>query len=177
MELVFTLSSWTMKFATAAAVLATANAFTIHPNHHGSASLTTLRMSTTDTPKTPTKKEDRLRFMKSNQFYRKGFKEVRDNVEKTMQEQFKSELVDDLKQNNYVIERDGVKVYLAKVNVLVQFVLCEYLWIHLSPIHTLSRILDSVGVLKGALPWPMKQSNTFRTRGCTLPMNSFTILK
>ena len=76
---------------------------------------TSLEMSTTEESKTPTKKEDRLRFMKTNQFYRKGFKEVREDVENTMQEQFKSELVDDLKESNYVIERNGVKVYLAKV--------------------------------------------------------------
>jgi 4-hydroxy-3-methylbut-2-enyl diphosphate reductase len=76
-------------------------------------------MSTTEeqkeTKKSSTKKEDRLRMMKSPQFYRKGFKEVRDQVEDTMQNQFKSTLVEDLKQNNYLLERDGVKVYLAKV--------------------------------------------------------------
>jgi 4-hydroxy-3-methylbut-2-enyl diphosphate reductase len=53
--------------------------------------------------------------MKSNQFYRKGFKEVREDVEQTMQNQFKSDVVDELKSNNYVIERDGVRVHLAKV--------------------------------------------------------------
>jgi len=52
--------------------------------------------------------------MKSDQFYRKGFKEVRDDVEDVMQDQFKSELVDDLKSSNYVVERDGVRVHLAK---------------------------------------------------------------
>ena len=61
------------------------------------------------------KKEARLQMMKSKQFHRRGFKEVRDDVEKTMETQFKSELVEDLKGSNYVIERDGVKVYLAKV--------------------------------------------------------------
>ena len=62
-----------------------------------------------------TKKDERLRMMKSDQFYRKGFKEVREDVESVMEEQFQSELVDDLKGNNYVIEREGVKVHLAKV--------------------------------------------------------------
>ena len=61
------------------------------------------------------KKDERLRLMKSDQFFRKGFKEVREDVEDTMQEQFKSEIVDDLKESNYVMEREGVKVYLAKV--------------------------------------------------------------
>ena len=71
--------------------------------------------STSDLDRKPTKKDERLRMMKSDQFYRKGFKEVRSDVEDVMEEQFKSELVDDLKSNNYVIERDGVKVHLAKV--------------------------------------------------------------
>ena len=53
--------------------------------------------------------------MKSKQFYRQGFKEVRENVEEVMESQFKSSIVDDLKSSNYVMERDGVKVYLAKV--------------------------------------------------------------
>jgi hypothetical protein len=64
-----------------------------------------------------TKKDDRLRFMKSDQFYRKGFKEVRSSVEEVMGEQFKSSTVDELKSSNYVMQRDGVKVYLAKVRV------------------------------------------------------------
>eukprot|EP00563_Minutocellus_polymorphus_P001175 CAMPEP_0181042504 /NCGR_PEP_ID=MMETSP1070-20121207/12186_1 /TAXON_ID=265543 /ORGANISM="Minutocellus polymorphus, Strain NH13" /LENGTH=472 /DNA_ID=CAMNT_0023120723 /DNA_START=86 /DNA_END=1504 /DNA_ORIENTATION=- len=61
-----------------------------------------------------TKKDERLRMMKSDQFYRKGFKEVRTDVEDVMEDQFKSELVDDLKASNYVVEREGVTVHLAK---------------------------------------------------------------
>lgn len=61
------------------------------------------------------KKAERLRFMKSEQFHRQGFKEVREKVETTMGEQFESTLVKDLKSSNYVVERDGVKVHLAKV--------------------------------------------------------------
>lgn len=53
--------------------------------------------------------------MKSDQFYRKGFKEVRESVEDTMDTQFKSEIVNDLKSSNYVMEKDGFKIYLAKV--------------------------------------------------------------
>jgi len=56
--------------------------------------------------------------MKSKRFYRQGFKEVRESVEDTMGSQFKSDIVDDLKGNNYVMERDNVKVYLAKVCVV-----------------------------------------------------------
>lgn len=59
------------------------------------------------------KKNKRLQFMKSENFYRNGFKEVRKDVEGTMEEQFKSKLVDELKSNQFVIERDGVKVHLA----------------------------------------------------------------
>lgn len=62
-----------------------------------------------------TKKDDRLRFMKSENFYRQGFKEVRESVESVMSEQFKSSTVDELKSSNYAMERDGVKVFLAKV--------------------------------------------------------------
>jgi len=52
--------------------------------------------------------------MKSEQFHRRGFKEVRDKVENTITDQYQSEVVDDLKASNYVIERDNVKVHLAK---------------------------------------------------------------
>lgn len=61
------------------------------------------------------KKDDRLRMMKSDQFYRRGFKEVREDVEDVMEDQFKSKLVDEMKTSNYVVEREGVKVHLAKV--------------------------------------------------------------
>jgi 4-hydroxy-3-methylbut-2-enyl diphosphate reductase len=62
------------------------------------------------------KKEDRLNFMKSKQFHRRGFKEVREKVEQDIEQQFQSPLVNDMKTSNYVIERpeEGVKVYLAK---------------------------------------------------------------
>jgi 4-hydroxy-3-methylbut-2-en-1-yl diphosphate reductase len=62
-----------------------------------------------------TKKEKRLEYMQSDKFYRKGFKEVRESVENVMGSQFKSSTVDELKSSNYMMERDGVKVYLAKV--------------------------------------------------------------
>jgi 4-hydroxy-3-methylbut-2-enyl diphosphate reductase len=61
------------------------------------------------------KKGDRLSFMKNERFHRRGFKEVRDQVEASIQEQYQSPLVNDMKESNYLIEKDGVKVYLAKV--------------------------------------------------------------
>ncbi len=56
--------------------------------------------------------------MKSERFHRQGFKDVRGQVEASMKDQFKSPLVDEMRSDdkNYVLERDGVKVYLAKVN-------------------------------------------------------------
>jgi len=60
------------------------------------------------------KKEDRLAFMKNPQYHRKGFKDVRPQVESTMEEQYKADLVEDLKTNNYKVEKDGVTMYLAK---------------------------------------------------------------
>lgn len=71
--------------------------------------------STAEEQRAPTKKEERLRMMKSERFHRKGFKEVRDVVEQNMQEQFQSSIVKDLRESNYLMEKDGVKVYLAKV--------------------------------------------------------------
>jgi 4-hydroxy-3-methylbut-2-enyl diphosphate reductase len=61
-----------------------------------------------------TKKADRLSFMKDENFYRRGFKEVREKVEANVEEQYTSELVGELKSSNYVLEKDGVKIYLAK---------------------------------------------------------------
>ena len=55
--------------------------------------------------------------MKSDQFHRRGFKEVREKVESDIEEQFNAQLVEDLKESNYVLDKTdevGVKVYLAK---------------------------------------------------------------
>ncbi|VEU38130.1 unnamed protein product [Pseudo-nitzschia multistriata] len=60
------------------------------------------------------KKGDRLEFMKNPQYHRRGFKDVREKVEETMEEQYKSDLVEDLKSNNFLMEKEGVKMYLAK---------------------------------------------------------------
>ncbi|KAL9190284.1 hypothetical protein ACHAXT_007495 [Thalassiosira profunda] len=112
-----------MKFSTesvlaVAALVAAAEAFApSHPAPHR-ANVRPLAMSSTaDAPtgeKKPTKKEKRLQYMKAPDFHRRGFKEVRENVEKSMGEQFKSGLVDELKSNDFVIEKDGVRVHLAK---------------------------------------------------------------
>ena len=117
----------TMKFSTATVVAVTAfvsstgtYAFTpsITQQQHKIRSAPTLSMSAveeaTTEKKSPTKKEKRLQYMKTDQFHRKGFKDVREKVDKNMGEQFKSSLVDELKGNNFVIEKDGVKVHLAK---------------------------------------------------------------
>lgn len=71
--------------------------------------------TTTEEQRKATKKDERLRMMKSKNFHRQGFKDVRTDVESTMQEQFQSTVVKDLRESNFLMERDGVKVYLAKV--------------------------------------------------------------
>eukprot|EP00540_Astrosyne_radiata_P007200 CAMPEP_0116868100 /NCGR_PEP_ID=MMETSP0418-20121206/26996_1 /TAXON_ID=1158023 /ORGANISM="Astrosyne radiata, Strain 13vi08-1A" /LENGTH=447 /DNA_ID=CAMNT_0004504007 /DNA_START=118 /DNA_END=1461 /DNA_ORIENTATION=- len=63
---------------------------------------------------TQSKKKERLRLMRDKQFHRQGFKEQRDEVEKTMDNEYQSALVKDLRSNQYVMERDGVRVHLAK---------------------------------------------------------------
>jgi 4-hydroxy-3-methylbut-2-enyl diphosphate reductase len=125
-----------MKFTTATVVglyfAGTASAFspiqsrtTFRP---ASFTTTTLHQSTETEPSSAveeqrrrTKKADRLDFMKNDQFHRRGFKEVRDKVEADVQQQYTSELVGELKSSNYVVDKDGVKVYLAKV--------CYVMWI------------------------------------------------
>lgn len=112
-----------MKFPTASVVAVLcistgSHAFTPSITQQRTKALTTrVSMSSTEAPpseKKPTKKEKRLEYMKTDQFHRRGFKEVRENVENLMGQQFKSPLVDELKSNNFVIEKDGVTVHLAK---------------------------------------------------------------
>lgn len=109
-----------MKFSTSSvlAVLALAgSAAAFAPSaKHLQRITSSLSMSTevAEENKKVTKKEKRLKFMKTESFHRRGFKEVREGVEKSMEEQFKSQLVDELTSNDFVIEKDGVKVYLAK---------------------------------------------------------------
>jgi 4-hydroxy-3-methylbut-2-enyl diphosphate reductase len=108
-----------MKF-TAASVMAVA-AFVATGSHaftpsHNIQRVRPLSMSTAEAieERKPTKKEKRLEYIKSPTFHRQGFKDVRENVEKSMGEQFKSGLVDELKSNNFVVKKDGVTVHLAK---------------------------------------------------------------
>lgn len=104
-----------MKFCGAAVLaIAATNAAAFAPQVSIQRSATALHSTTEESAKPRTKKEDRLSFMKSEQFHRRGFKEVRDSVEDTITKQYQSPLVDDLKSSNYVIEKEGVKVYLAK---------------------------------------------------------------
>lgn len=67
----------------------------------------------TEPEEVKSKKMQRLAFMKSDQFFRHGFKEVRGDVEEVMEDQFKSTLVDEMKENQFLIKRDGVTVHLA----------------------------------------------------------------
>ena len=94
----------------------------VGPSRHirPSSALSSTAEETAVEEKKPSKKDDRLRMMKSEQFYRRGFKEVREDVEDVMEDQFKSKLVDEMKTSNYVVERDGVKVHLAKVRFFVR---------------------------------------------------------
>jgi len=143
-----------MRFAAAIAYLLAVEGFqhpTSLPKHvHDLA----LRQSTTsETEKPKTKKEERLRMFKSDQFHRKGFAEVREGVEGVMNGQFKGQVVEDLRQSNYIMERDGVKVYLAKVSLPYRpFVTC---------LTTFVRTLVSVGGLNEVSHWRMKLSSTF----------------
>jgi 4-hydroxy-3-methylbut-2-enyl diphosphate reductase len=68
-------------------------------------------------PRRVTKKDNRLRMMKSPRFHRRGFKEVREDAEQRLEDEYMSGMVKDLRTSNYVMERDGVKVYLAKVRI------------------------------------------------------------
>jgi 4-hydroxy-3-methylbut-2-enyl diphosphate reductase len=102
-------------FASGAAAFNPSVGHTVRQQQPRSALSSTTEEAAAVEEKKPSKKDDRLRMMKSDQFYRRGFKEVRENVEDVMQQQFKSELVDDMKTSNYVVEREGVKVHLAKV--------------------------------------------------------------
>ena len=105
-----------MKFSTSAILLAAmAGSVSAFAPMNAGRTTVSLAMSTEaaeEAGKT-SKKNQRLDFMKSDQFYRNGFKEVRKDVEDVMDDQFKSSLVDDLKKNEFVMERDGVKVHLA----------------------------------------------------------------
>ena len=86
-------------------------------------SSTSLFSSTTEQAPKPTpsnkmsaKKADRLDFTRNPQYHRRGFKDVRPDVEAEMATTYKSELVESFKTKdaNYMVEKQGVKIYLAK---------------------------------------------------------------
>ncbi|GAX21021.1 4-hydroxy-3-methylbut-2-en-1-yl diphosphate reductase [Fistulifera solaris] len=104
-----------MKFSSLClALFAVTSADAFRPMSVSPRAATFLQQSSSTEERALSKKEERLRMMKSPQFYRQGFKEVREGVEKSMEEQFKGEIVQQLRESNYIMERDGVKVYLAK---------------------------------------------------------------
>ena len=106
-----------MKFTSSALVLfaASASAF-VHRTQRRT--FVSLKSTATEEERARSKKDERLRFMKNEQFHRKGFKEVRENVEEIMKGQFNSGLVNDMKTSQFVMEREGVKVHLAKVRLV-----------------------------------------------------------
>lgn len=104
-----------MRFSSSCLVLlAVTGADAFQPLSFGPRAATFLQQSSSTEERAASKKEERLRMMKSPKFYRQGFKDVREGVEKNMDEQFKGEVVQELRNSNYVMERDGVKVFLAK---------------------------------------------------------------
>jgi 4-hydroxy-3-methylbut-2-enyl diphosphate reductase len=125
-----------MKFSTVAVLgLAASSASAFGPQaafstrQFTTSTSTTTFMSTKETGSMSQKKGDRLKFMKNERFHRRGFKEVREQVESSIGEQFQSNIVDELKSSNYLIEKDGVKVYLAKVRcLLLIFLLLFMVW-------------------------------------------------
>jgi hypothetical protein len=167
-----------MKFTSSAIVLfaASASAF-VHPSQRRA--FVSLQSTATEEEKAPSKKEERLRFMKSEQFHRKGFKEVREDVEEVMKGQFNSGLVNELKTSQYVMEREGVKVHLAKVRLVDTFLdtLYDRVRNRCLNYNNEHRTLDSAGESNDPLLWPTKPLRTFQAKLCTSLMNSFTTQK
>ena len=112
-----------MRFTTAAVLLLAAHGteafqpITVQPRTF-SVAVHQSTAATEDARAETSKKNERLRMMKSEQFHRRGFTEVRKGVEETMEQQFQSSIVNDLRNNDFAMERDGVKVKLAKVGLV-----------------------------------------------------------
>ena len=113
-----------MKLSIAAAVLLSTTASAFHSAPAAFRSVSRLSMSTsssTEDQQTTSsygkgmKKQERRRIMASDSFHRMGFKDVRPQAAETMKKEYQSELVADMKTSNFVMERDGVRVHLAKV--------------------------------------------------------------
>ena len=126
--IVTTTSSTTSAFVPATFVGRRSNSNRIALSSSTTTTTTSAEEAATNKPRT--KKEARLNFMKSERFHRQGFKEVRNKVEDDVKGKFYSELVGELKESNYLIEKDGVKVYLAKVRTkgTGQFCCCCWRW-------------------------------------------------
>jgi 4-hydroxy-3-methylbut-2-enyl diphosphate reductase len=60
------------------------------------------------------KRQERRRIISSENFNRRGFKETEEEVQGMMVEEFTSDLVKELRENNYVLERNNVVIKLAK---------------------------------------------------------------
>jgi hypothetical protein len=60
------------------------------------------------------KRQERRRIVSSGNFNRKGFKEAEEEVQGMMVEEFTSDLVKELRENNFVLERNDVVIKLAK---------------------------------------------------------------
>ena len=60
------------------------------------------------------KRQERRRIVSSGNFNRKGFKEAEEEVQGMMVEEFTSDLVKELRDNNFVLERNNVVIKLAK---------------------------------------------------------------
>ena len=107
-----------MKFSSssisALVILASAGCDAFAPDFQSRTPSSTKLFSSTSEETKNSKKNDRLAFMKSPQYHRRGFTDVRPKVEEKMEEDYTSELVEDLKSNNYLVEKEGVKMYLAK---------------------------------------------------------------
>lgn len=72
--------------------------------------------ATAPSNKMSAKKAERLEFTRNPQYHRRGFKDVRPDVEAEMASTYKSDLVESFKtkDSNYMVEKQGVKMYLAK---------------------------------------------------------------
>jgi len=106
-----------MKLTIAITLLTTAmvDGFTVGPGvTRMQTSMSATAVDEQDPKVVVTKKNERLRMFKSDKFHRKGFKDVREEVESRMENQFQSELVKDLTSNEFMVEKDGVRVHLAK---------------------------------------------------------------
>ena len=94
------------------------------PTSTSTSSSTSLCSSTTEPASKPAapsnkmsaKKAERLEFTRNPQYHRRGFKAVRPEVEAEMATTYKSELVESFKTKdaNYRVEKQGVRIYLAK---------------------------------------------------------------